>query len=189
MKHFYDKYPSSFLYIRNTSYYYPEEFFTNLYNNHSYVFSDEFKEFLEISRNIDIHHNDFKIYENHDIVFCGFALRPFTEYEYTNPIKITTYGLIEEVEEMGFRFDELDKFFEIGDTVERQPVFMGIVEPYIGQVYMLNCTNGGWFADEPIRIDPDGLQVLPMHFLAPTFEAFIDLLYKNSNAYLENNNT
>jgi hypothetical protein len=187
MKHFYDKYPSTFLYLSDPVYY-PEDFFNNLYKNNSHYFSKEFKEFLIINRYSDIRHNDFKIYNDKNIIFSLFRLRYFPEYEFTNPIHNISSGLLESAEDYGFRFDDFDKFFEIGSTVENQPVLIGIADPYIDQVFLINCIPTGWFADEPIRTDPDGLQVLPMHFLAPTFEAFIDLLYKNSNAFLENNN-
>jgi hypothetical protein len=90
---------------------------------------------------------------------------------------------------LGVRIDDLNKFLFIGSTVEDQPVLLGVAEPYIDEVYLVNLTNSGWFADEPIRTDLDGFDVYPMHLVAPTFLEFIERLYVNSDAYIEANKT
>lgn len=85
---------------------------------------------------------------------------------------------IDDMTESGETIEDKNSLYNFGSDScsEGQRFFIGIKEPFFGKIYLLNWREGD--GDIPV-LNEEGMYVYPKHFVANSFDEFLEILINN----------
>lgn len=134
----------------------------------SLAFPDDYREFLKNSSSCNCESaGTFQLEDG----LLAFGMGSFFSFD--------NYGSwIGDMIENGEILEDIDLLYNFGSDAcnEGQRLFIGVKEPLIGKIYLLNWREGD--GDVPVK-NYNGMFVYPKHFVADSFDEFLEILIDN----------